>query len=75
MGITFVNRYDAGDTGDAGSVPGLGRSPGERNDNPTLVSLPGKSHETEEPGSHSPKALQKVVTKYMIPISNGKDQE
>ena len=27
----------AGDTGNAGSVPGLGRSPGEGNDNP----LPG----------------------------------
>ena len=30
--------------GDADSVPGLGRSPGERNGNPTPVFLSGKSH-------------------------------
>ena len=30
--------------GDLGSIPGLGRSPGEGNGNPTPVSLPGKSH-------------------------------
>ena len=31
-------------TGDPGSIPRLGRSPGEENGNPTPVSLPGKSH-------------------------------
>ena len=30
--------------GDAGLIPGLGRSLGEGNDNPLLVFLPGKSH-------------------------------
>ena len=30
--------------GDSGSVPGLGRSPGEGNGNPLPVFLPGKSH-------------------------------
>ena len=30
--------------GDPGSIPGLGRYPGEGNGNPTPVSLPGKSH-------------------------------
>ena len=35
---TFVNSYDAGDTGDAGSVSGLVRYPGERNDNPCQYS-------------------------------------
>ena len=30
--------------GDLGSVPGLGRSPGEENDNPTPVFLPGEFH-------------------------------
>ena len=33
---------NAGDTGDVGSIPELGRSPGVGNDNP--LSLPGKSH-------------------------------
>ena len=30
--------------GDPGSIPGLGRFPGEGNGNPTSVFLPGKSH-------------------------------
>ena len=30
--------------GDSGSVPGLGRSPGEGNGNPLAVFVPGKSH-------------------------------
>ena len=34
----------AGDTRDAGSVPGLGRYPGGRAWQPTLVLLPGESH-------------------------------
>ena len=29
---------NAGDTGDMGSIPGLGRSPGEGNDNPLQYS-------------------------------------
>ena len=32
---------NAGDTGDAGSVPGPGRSPGERNGNPLQYSCLG----------------------------------
>ena len=36
---------NAGDTGDAGLTPGLGRSPGEGNEwKLTPVFLPGKSH-------------------------------
>ena len=34
----------AGDEGDMGSIPGLGRSPGEGNWQPTPVFLPGESH-------------------------------
>ena len=34
----------ARDTGDRGSIPGLGRSPGRRKWQPTPVFLPGKSH-------------------------------
>ena len=36
---------NAGDIKDMGSIPGLGRSTGEGNDNPTLVSLLRQSHE------------------------------
>ena len=35
---------DAGDTGDAGLIPGSGRSPGGGNGKPTPVFLPGKPH-------------------------------
>ena len=35
---------NAGDIRDLGSIPGLGRSPGEGNSQPTPVFLPGKSH-------------------------------
>ena len=39
-----VGKESACSTEDSGSIPGLGRSPGEGNGNPTPVSLPGKSH-------------------------------
>ena len=32
--------YNAGDTGDVGSIPGLERSPGEENGNPLQYSCP-----------------------------------
>ena len=41
---------NAGDIRDAGSIPGLGRSPGGGYSNPLLVFLPGKSPCTEKPG-------------------------
>ena len=37
---------NSGDTGGVGSIPGLGRSPGEGNGNPLLEEIAG----TEEPG-------------------------
>ena len=43
--------------GDAGSIPGSGRSPGEGNDNPsndTLVCLPGKSRGERNLAGYSP---------------------
>ena len=39
-----VGKDFACSAGDPGSIPGLGRSPGEGNGQPTPVSLPGKSH-------------------------------
>ena len=35
---------NAGDTRDESSIPGMGRSPGAGNGNPTSVFLPGESH-------------------------------
>ena len=37
-------KASAGNAGDLGSIPRLGRSPGEGNGNPTPVFLPGESH-------------------------------
>ena len=47
-----VSAYSAGDPG---SIPGLGRSPGERNGNThSPVFLPGKSHERRSLVGYSP---------------------
>ena len=46
---------NAGDTGVAGSTPGLGRSPGRGKWQFTPVFLPEKSHGLEESGGYSPK--------------------
>ena len=40
--------------GDAGLIPGLGRSPGEGKWQPTLVLLPGESHGQKGLAGHSP---------------------
>ena len=37
-------KASAWNAGDPGSIPGLGRSPGEGNGNPTPILLPGESH-------------------------------
>ena len=37
-------KASASNAGDLGSIPGLGRSPGEGNGQPTPVFLPGESH-------------------------------
>ena len=44
---------DAGDTRDAGLIPGSGRSPGGGNGNP--VSLPGKFHGQRNMAGYSPR--------------------
>ena len=44
------SKESACNVGDPGSIPGSGRSPGEREWLPTPVFLPGKSR-TEQPGS------------------------
>ena len=40
---------NAGDSGDVGSIPGSGRSPGERNGNPSSI-VAWKIPHSEEPG-------------------------
>ena len=40
--------------GDVGSIPGLGRSPGGGNGNPTPVFLPGESHGQRSLVGYSP---------------------
>ena len=51
---------NAGDMGDAGSVPGSGRSPGEGNGSHSSI-LAWKIPWTEEPGGLQSMGLQKVV--------------
>ena len=48
--VVLVVKNPPANAGDAGSIPGLGRSPGERKWQPTPVFLLGKSREPEEPG-------------------------
>ena len=46
--------------GDLGSIPGLGRSPGEENGNPTPAFLPGKSHGQRSLVGYRPMGSQRV---------------
>ena len=50
---------DAGEIRDAGSIPGLGRSPGERNDNPAQYSYLGNPTD-RGPGGLQPVGSQRV---------------
>ena len=45
---------NAGDTGDTGSIPGSGRSPGEGNSNPLQYFLSGKSNGQRSLEGYSP---------------------
>ena len=44
----------AGDLRDAGSIPELGRSPGDMQWQPTPVFLPGEHHGQRSPAGYSP---------------------
>ena len=46
---------NAGDTGDAGSIPGSGRSPGRGKLQPTSIFLPENSHIQRSLAGYSPK--------------------
>lgn len=45
LGSSVVGKIYLPNAGDAGLIPGLGRSPKKEIDNPFLVSLPGKSQD------------------------------
>ena len=46
--------------GDVGSIPGLGRYPGEGNGNPLQYSLPGKSYGQRSLANYSPWSCKRV---------------
>ena len=46
--------YNAGDAGDTGSIPGLGRSPGEGRGNPLQYFLSGESRGRRSLAGYSP---------------------
>ena len=50
----------AGNAGDPGSIPGLGRSPGEGNGNPLASTLAWKIPWTEQPGRLQSVGSQRV---------------
>ena len=53
-------KASAWNAGDPGSIPGLGRSPGEGNGKPTPVLLPGESHGGKSLVGYSPRGSQRV---------------
>ena len=55
-------KASACNAGDLGSIPGLGRSPGEGNGNPTPVFLPGKSHGQRSLVGYSPQGRKELDT-------------
>ena len=49
-----VGKESACNAGDLGLVPGLGRFPGEGNDNPLQLFLPGESHGQRSLAGYNP---------------------
>ena len=52
----------AGNSGDMGLIPGLGRSPGERKQQPTPVLFPGKFYEQRSLVGYSPWSCKELDT-------------
>ena len=53
---------NVGDAGDTSAIPGLEKSPGGGNGNPTPVFLPEKSHGQKIPAGDSPWGLKELDT-------------
>ena len=56
---------NVGDAGEAGSISGSGRSPGEGNGNPLQYTLPGKSHGQRNLEGYSPWGHKELDTTEM----------
>ena len=55
-------KASARNAGDLGSIPGLGRSPGEGNGNPLQALLPGKTHGQRSLIGYSPWGCKELDT-------------
>ena len=65
--------YDAGNAGDAGSIPGLGRFPWRREWQPTPLFLPGEHHGQRSlvgysPWGHKELDITERLTHFKVPI-------
>ena len=59
-----------GDIREAGSVPGLGRSPGEGHSNPLQYFLPGESHGQRSQVGYGPRSCKALdMTKKLSSVS------
>ena len=58
--VSKESSCNAGDTGDSGLIPELGRSPGGEKWQPTPVFLSEKSHGQRSLASYSPKGLKEA---------------
>ena len=58
---TKESACNARDTGNVGSIPGWGRSPGGGNSNPLTVFLPGKSHGQRSLMGYSPRGHEELT--------------
>ena len=56
------DKVSACNAGDPGSIPGLGKSPGEGNGDPIPVFLPGESHGQRSLAGYSPWGLKELDT-------------
>ena len=59
------DKESACNAGDLGSIPELGRSPGQGNGQPTLVFLPGESHGQKSLAGYSP-WIHKYINLYVV---------
>ena len=64
----------ASNVGDPGSMHGSGRSPGEGNDNPLTVFLPGESHGRRSLVGYSPRGRKESNTTEQLHLQRTKER-
>ena len=64
------NHLQIGDTGDVCLIPGLGRFPGGRKWQPTLVSLPEKSHGQRSLGAPDHRVAESDMTECLNTLTH-----